>query len=323
MQAPDLLTMRLFVTVCETGSMAAAAEIGNIVSSAVSKRLAHLEYAAGTPLFSRRSRGVVPTAAGQTMLEHARAMLAQAAQLQRDMDAYAAGARGNVRMLAPSTAMATWLPGDVAAFLRQPHHANIRVDMIELDSPRVLSGLLDGSASLGVCWDAMGLGALQAVPYRVDHLFVAVPPRHPLARRKTLRFEQTLAFEQFSMPANAWLQVILLREAARLGRVVASSIVISSLEAALRAVHAGLAIGVVPGQVAQATARASGLRLIPLDEPWARRQFMVCFRDRRALSPAAQALVEHLRIGVSNSPARPDDQTATHQDGISEAAGSW
>jgi hypothetical protein len=29
-----------------------------------------------------------------------------------------------------------------------------------------------------------------------------------------------------------------------------------------------------------------------------------------------------LRIGISNAPARPDDQTATHQDGISATARS-
>src|SRR5665213_3489151 len=96
----DLTTLRLFVTVCETRNIARAGEQANIVGSAISKRLAVLEDTAGTRLLVRRRRGVEPTPAGETLLEHARAMLASADQIERDMAAYAAGVKGQVRILA-------------------------------------------------------------------------------------------------------------------------------------------------------------------------------------------------------------------------------
>ena len=61
----------------------------------------------------------------------------------------------------------------------------------------------------------------------------------------------------------------------------------------LRVVRAGLAISIVPREVAQATAPA-GVQLLPLDEPWAQRRFILCFRDAASLTPAAQLLLDHL-----------------------------
>ena len=52
----DLTTLRLFLTVCETRNIARAAEIHNIVASAISKRLLQLEDSVGNVLLERRRR---------------------------------------------------------------------------------------------------------------------------------------------------------------------------------------------------------------------------------------------------------------------------
>ena len=90
------------------------------------------------------------------------------------------------------------------------------------------------------------------------------------------------------------VQVLLQRNAARLGRSVNHRVVVTNFEAALRVVRAGLAISLVPREVAQAAADGLGLRLIPLAEPWAERRFILCYRDAQSLTPATQLLVEYL-----------------------------
>ena len=290
----DLTTLRLFVSVCDLGNIARAGERANIVGSAISKRLAQLEDQVGTALLVRRRHGVVPTAAGQTLLEHSRAMLDGAARIESDMLNFAAGARGQVRILASVSAMTESLADDVAAFLQLPAHRKIQVDMEERVSPEIVRGVRDGFASLGVCWDAADIGAMQSRPYRSDHLCVVLPARHPLAGRKRLRFEETLDFEQVSLPVNSAVQVMLQREASTHGKPLRQRVVVTNFEAALRVVRAGLAIGVVPREVAQLQSDAYGLRLVALAEPWAERHFIICYRDAQLLSPAAQLLVEHL-----------------------------
>lgn len=290
----DLTTLRLFVAVCESGNIARAGEKASIVGSAISKRLAQLEHQVGTALLVRKRHGVVPTAAGQTLLEHARDMLDRSARIARDMENYVAGARGQVRVLASVSAMTESLADDVAAFLKTPAHRSIQIDLEERVSPEIVRGVREGMASLGVCWDAVELGALQARPYRSDTLCVAVPARHALAARKSVRFEDTLDFEHVSLPVNSAVQVMLQREAGRIGRSVHHRVIVTNFEAALRVVRAGLAISLVPREVAAGAAGPGGVRLVALAEPWAERRFIVCFRDEKALTPAAQLLLDHL-----------------------------
>lgn len=288
----DFTTLRLFVTVCETGNIARAGEKASIVGSAISKRLAQLEDTVGTPLLTRKRHGVAPTAAGETLLEHALFMLDTSSRIERDMAAYAAGLRGQVRILASASALAESLADDVAAFLQHPDHHNIQIDMQERISPEVVRGVIDGTASVGICWDAANIGTLKSLPYRCDHLAVVVPVGHDLAQRQSVRFSDTLDYEHVSLPVTSTVPLMLHRAAAALGISLTPRVIVTSFEAALRVVRARLAISVMPREVVENYVQAHDVRILALDEPWARRRFILCHRD--VLSPAARLLVDHL-----------------------------
>ena len=248
--------------------------------------------------------GVVPTTAGQTLLEHARSMLDTAARIERDMDSYLAGARGQVRILASISTMAGSLANDVASFLKMPAHRTIKVDFEERLSPEVVAGVRDGLASIGVCWDEVDLGSLQSRPYRSDHLCIVVPKGHPLGAYKSVRFEQTLDHEHVGLPVGSSLQRLLQRAAAMSGRTMVHRIIIANFEAALGIVRAGLAIGVIPREVVDRQGTSSGVQVVALAEPWADRRFVLCFRDAEGLSVAARLLAEYLGSRTSKASAR-------------------
>lgn len=290
----DLATLRLFIAVCETRNIARAAEQQAIVGSAISKRLAALEATVGTALLTRRRHGVEPTAAGETLLEHARALMARAALIERDMAGYAAGVRGHVRVLATQSAIAESLADDVAAFLQAPQHHDIRIDIEEAVSTQVLRGVHEGSASLGICWDAADLTGLCHWPWRGDRLAVVMPPGHALARRRRLALADTLAFEQVSLPPESAVQITLQRAAALAGAPIRYRMVAATFDAALRVVRAQLAIAILPAELALPFADAFGLVVTPLTDDWARRRFAICARSEEALTPAARLLLEHL-----------------------------
>ncbi len=303
----DLTSLRLFVAVCEARNIARAAEQQAIVGSAISKRLAALEHAVGTPLLVRRRRGVEPTPAGETLLEHAHAMLARMAQIERDMAGYAAGVRGHVRVLATQSAIAESLADDVASFLQVPEHRDIRVDIEEAVSTQVLRAVREGSASLGICWDAADLSGLDTWPWRGDQLAAVMPPGHPLAQARRLRFADTLRYEQVSLPPNSAVQVMLQRAAAQAGQPMTSRVVAATFDAALRVVRARLAIAILPAELAMPYAAAFDLRVVPLADDWARRRFAICCRDQKLLTPAARLLLAHLagRAQPSDLPTEP------------------
>lgn len=295
----DLTSLRLFVTVCDTGNMSRAAEKANMVASAVSKRLAQLEATVGASLLTRRKHGVVPTPAGETLLEHARSMLLSASRIERDMASHAAGIQGRVNVLATASVIAESLTDEIAEFLKKPEHQNIQIDLEERISPEVVRGIREGVASIGICWDAAETGLLHTRTYRHDHLSVAVPQGHPLCGLPAVRFADTLAFEHVIMPVNSAVEVMLQREASLLGQRLQHRVIVTNFEAALRVVRAGLAIALVPREVTTLYAQAYGLEVLPLQENWSRRRFILCHRGEDQLSPAAQLLLNNLSTDPS------------------------
>ena len=290
----DPTTLRLFATVCETRNIARAAESHHIVASAVSKRLAQLEDAVGHPLLERRRRGVEPTAAGELLLEHARAMLAASDRIARDMAAYGKGIKGQVRVLATVSSIAEFLPDDIASFLQASEHRDIRIDVEEATSKDLVRGVREGLAPLGVCWDAADLEGLQTRPYRRDRLALIAHPSHPIARRRRCAFEQTLEFEHVGLPASTAVHTMLARAAAIVGKPIHYRAVVSTFDASMRCVRANLGLAVVPREVAEPVASSIGIKVLPLSDRWAQRRFALCFVDEKRLSPAARLLVAHL-----------------------------
>lgn len=290
----DLKSLRLLVAVCDRRNIKQAAEQEHIEPSAISKRIAQLEAALGTPLLLRGRRGVQPTPAGLALLEHARSLLYTLDRLEADVQAYAGGLRGHVRLVASASVIAESLLDDLAAFMREPVNRGIRVDVEERFSADVVRLVREGSASIGILWDTSDMIGLSQVPYRTDQLALAVHPSHPLARRRSVRFADTLDYEHVGLPAMTAVYGMLNRAAAQAGRTLTHRVVVSSFDAALRVVRANLGVSVIPTQVSQSLLAARQVAVVPLAEAWAQRQFALCFRDRAALAPAAGRMLEFL-----------------------------
>ncbi len=297
----DLKTLRLFVAVCDCQNMARAAAQQHIEASAISKRIAQLEADLGAPLLERSRRGVRPTAAGLAVLEHARSVLFTLDRLVNDAGSFSRGVQGHVRLVASASAIAESLLDDIASFMREPVNRNIQIDVDERVSRELVQQLREGMASVGVCWNSVDLQGLEHRAYRNDRLALAVHPEHPLAARKSLRFEATLDFEHVGLPASSAVHALLQRAAARSGRSVVYRAIVSNFDAAFRVVAANLAISIVPVEVGGRYASLPGVKLIPLTEAWAVRQFIVCFRDHETLQPAARRIVDHLVARASEA----------------------
>ena len=290
----DPKTLRLFVAVCDQQNIARAAEQEHIEPSAISKRIAQLEADLGTPLLVRARRGVQPTPAGLALLERARDVLYTLDRIASDVAAFGGGVKGHVRIVATASAIAESLLDDLASFMRRDENRNIQVDIEERFSRDLVRQIREGSASIGVCWDSIALDGIEHRPYRRDRLALAVHPDHPLAKRRTLRFEQTLDHEHVGLPPSTAVHTMLQRAAAKAGRTLVYRVIVSNFDAAFRVVAANLGISVVPVEVGAPLAQRSGIRIVPLSDAWAQRRFIVCFRRFDDLQPPARRLVEHL-----------------------------
>ncbi|HZS42594.1 MAG TPA: LysR family transcriptional regulator, partial [Polyangia bacterium] len=74
----DLNRLKMFLQIVDTGSMSAAARAVHLTQPALSRNLKLLEGDVGVPLFERRGRGLVQTAAGRALVPRARALIHEA-----------------------------------------------------------------------------------------------------------------------------------------------------------------------------------------------------------------------------------------------------
>lgn len=289
----DIVTLRLFIAVCEEGNIARAAERESIVASAVSRRIAAVEDDVGTPLLIRGRRGITPTAAGETVLRQAREVLRSMDRLRAELDDFASGVHGHVRIVAAPAVLAGNLAEDLGSFLEKSPGVGLSMD--ERTSPEVLRAVREGAAEVGILWGATHLEDLEVAPYRRDHLCLALRPEHGLAKRRRLRFEEVIDEVSIVVAPGGTLDTMLRREAARLSRTMSYRVEVSNLDVAMRFVAAGMGTAIVPREGALGHAKAGSLAFVLLADAWAARQYVIITRKAQGQSMATRQLVAHLR----------------------------
>ncbi|WP_282793452.1 LysR family transcriptional regulator [Streptomyces sp. CC224B] len=180
----ELRQLRYFLTVAEELHFGRAAERLHIAQSAVSQQLRRLERELGAELFTRTTRVVRLTEAGDRLLPYAREMLALQARAREAVDELRAERAATVR-LGTSAGLGARLDAVLTAFGR--HAAPAQVELvtggIEQRLAQVRAGDLDAALLRGERTPEPGL---EFLPLWQDALMVALPARHELAARETV-----------------------------------------------------------------------------------------------------------------------------------------
>lgn len=303
----DPISLQLFIAVLEEGTIAAAAEREHIAAAAVSKRISELESQLRTQLLNRTNKGIEPTAAGIALLGLARRALRELDDISVQMQEYASGMRGHVRIFANISAITQFLPAEIKSFLAQ--YPQIQVNLEEKISTAVTKAVAENAADIGIFIMQPHGHQLEVFPYHEDKLVLITPADHPLATRKAISFADTLEYDYVGLHTGSTINLQLQNAASELGRLVRFSIQVTSYDALCLMVGSGLGIGILPEGVARTYTKTLRLRAIPLPEPWARRELKICVRSFDALPVAAKLLVNHLKRQsmASSSPGNIHD----------------
>jgi DNA-binding transcriptional LysR family regulator len=291
----DLQTLKLFVAVCQEKSIAKAAEKEHTVASAISKRISELEKSIGAEVFYRHRRGVTLTQAGTELLQHATSLLEGLANLDSAMSVYASGVKGQVRLVANTSAIVQFLPDDLSSFLKM--HPTIKIDLEEHTSEEVHRLVAAGKADVGILVAQRPLDGLEACLYRADELMLIMPPGHPLARKRSVRFAETLKYDYVTLPRGSSLCNTLMAAASDLGMPLRLRIQATSFDGLRRMVARNLGIGILPEGSVEPFLQTEGLVSRPLDEPWAHRNLTLISKPVESLPLLARILRTHLAGG--------------------------
>lgn len=288
----DLIDLRLFVAIAEEKNLTRGAARAHLAPSSASHRLQRLEAELGAPLFERGARGVTLTRAGDALLRNARQVFARLEQMHADLSPYGSGVRGHVSLWANTHATHTFLPDDLAEFLKQ--HPQVSVSLEEHTSPEIALAVASGEVEIGVLAETDTEANVELIPYHRDRLVLVVPGGHPLAVRAQAGFAEVLDYPFVMLHSGSAIHTFTMNAAAALGRHLNVRIQVRSFGAVCRMVGAGVGIGMVPRSAVPAAALSEPPVIVELDEAWAQRDLQVCVRKRARLSGFAAALVDSL-----------------------------
>ncbi len=296
----DLLSLRLFLTVCEEKSIGRAAERESITPSAVTKRIQDLEYLFDVKLLYRGAKGTIPTPVGEALADHARSIFALVDGMRTDLSEFAQGAKGHVRISAVPSALVGFLAVELRDFTET--YPRIDLDIREQMSSEVVHSVATGTADIGIYATPPEIpGEVETYAYKHDELVAVLPADHPLAARASIAFQDLLSADIVGVSENSSVMSQLRRAAAELNHHLNLRYQAHSNEVARELVAAGFGVTVLPRGLA-ASARSGRIVSVPLSDAWARREMRVCVR-RGALPAQTRAMVEFL-IGNVPDPKR-------------------
>ena len=287
----DPVSLRLFVSVVEEGTIAAAAKREHIAAAAISKRLSELEELLDARLLKRTNKGITPTDAGLSLLFMARSALNNLNDIVLQMREYSDGTRGSVHVVANISAITQFMPGLIKSFIDR--YPLIKVVIEEQQSLAITKAVAENRAEVGIFTRLPHGADIDVFPFRTDRLVLLVPDDHPLAARESVRFSETLDHEYVALRSGTHLNFQLIKAANDLGRSLRIRMEVASYDALSLMVQAGIGIGIMP-EGSAGIYRLNGAKVVQLDEHWASRDLDVCVRARAALSVAAQLFLEHV-----------------------------
>ncbi|MFE6129919.1 LysR substrate-binding domain-containing protein [Streptomyces sp. NPDC056437] len=179
----DPRRLRILRAVADHRTVTAAAAALYLTPSAVSQQLIALEQETGHALLIRSGKGVRLTAAGEILLAHTHAVLAQLERAEAELAAYAGGAAGEVTVAAFATGIAEVVAPAIGRLAAD--HAGIRVRVRDAEGDESLPLVLDGEADLAVAVEYRGAPGegdrrLARVPLYAEPFDAVLRADHPL-----------------------------------------------------------------------------------------------------------------------------------------------
>ena len=289
----DLTDLSLFRHVVEAGSITGGAERAHLALASASARIKGLEAALGVALLKRGRRGVELTAAGESLLDHARTIIHNVEAMRGDLVAYASGVRASVHLLANTSGLSEHLPKALAAFLRE--HPDLNVDVEERESTDIAAAIATGAADLGFAAEHALPENFERFLFSEDRLMLVAARRGDFASRRQIDFQELAEHDFVGLTNSTALQVHISRHAARLGVRLRFRARLRDFDAICQMVAAGVGIAVVPEAAARRCAQSMPVAMIKIRDAWANRKLAICARSFSTLPRPAKQLVEHLR----------------------------
>lgn len=249
----ELRHLRYFAAVAETRHFGKAAQQLHMAQPPLSQAIRRLETELGVELFSRTTRHVALTGAGEVFHTDVERILKAVDEAVARVARFASGAEGVLRIGLTGSASYRQLPALARLLTRELPQVMLEVHT-EMLTPAQEAGLIERRLDIGVLRPPVRREGIAHRPIASEALVVAVPERHRLADAGTVRIEQ-LRHEDFIVYAATLGSVVndaVVRSCLAAGYYPHRAYEVTETSAALALVAAGLGVAVLPDSIRSA-----------------------------------------------------------------------
>ncbi|MGB6057013.1 MAG: LysR family transcriptional regulator [Microthrixaceae bacterium] len=288
---PSLVSLDLFSSVVELGSISAAAQMHGISQPSASERIRHLERQLGVALLERGPNGSAPTEAGVLVATWADTVISAAYELLHGVDSLS---RTKQRIVvASSYTLAEHLLPRWLGRLRNDAPGT-EVELRVLNSTSVLDLIRAGHAALGFIESVGPVSGVESRSIGGDELVVVVEPRHPWTRRRTVLAATELAstplvLREVGSGTREALEAALDAVGLELGP---AALELGSSSSARSAAEAGAAPAVLSRLAVSDAIAAGRLRAVPVEGLDLTRTFRAVWSINRSLADPLGLLLD-------------------------------
>lgn len=178
--------------IVKAGSIRKAAEQLAITSTALNRRLLALEEELGAPVFERLPRGVRLSTAGELLIQHIRAQIADVDKLKSQIADLAGERRGHVAVACSQALLPYVLPEQIARY--RASHPAVTFGVHLRDRAAAEQALVDHEADIAVVFEPVRLSEVQVLSTVPQTVCAVMAADHPLARHDTLRLRHLIDY---------------------------------------------------------------------------------------------------------------------------------
>ncbi|HTN65909.1 MAG TPA: LysR family transcriptional regulator [Burkholderiaceae bacterium] len=298
-QLLEATALRYFREAATAGSIRNAAERIHVAPSAITRQIAKLEDALGTPLLERRARGVVVTQAGAIFLEFSEKSQLRIHEAIGLIDDLTQLRSGSVRIASVEGIVPNFLADCIADF--QMKYPNVMVFLSILGSQSVIDAVLAGEVDVGIAFQPPKLKELRPMGELIQPLCAIVRPEHPLGGKRSARTADLFRHSLVLPDASFGIRQLIDRAAAKSGKDLYMTCETNSIEAAKSLVRKGKGlVTVLPSYAIAEDIRNGALCAVPLRDPiLASSRAIMLVRRGKKLALAVTALIEEITQKIS------------------------
>ena len=174
--------LKIFITVCETGSVTLAGEKLFIAQPSISLAISELENYYGVKLFDRISKRLHITEIGKQFLQYATHIIALFDEMENTMRNW--DAIGTLRIGTSITIGNYLLPNFVDEF--KITHPKIKINALIDNSETIENAVLKNEIDIGFIEGFAHNPFIESRHFMDDNLVLICSPDHPFAKRKTI-----------------------------------------------------------------------------------------------------------------------------------------